>query len=226
MINQFGKLLGLITAILLIAIIPFLFLGEAFEADVAKWFQKDWSAPERFGLMVALLAVDIALPIPSSAVITYGGAVLGFLPGMIAGWLGLTQGALLGFWVARLAGAPLVQKLVSANDRELLSRLNAQHSTWTVVISRPLPILAEAAILLLGSLRINLSQFILPLCVSNLVIASGYSAIGALTAETEWTTAVVIASMFLPIILTLLVRKLLQFKIESQERQRVSDSSH
>ena len=98
------RLLAAIVLALGLAIAPFAVLGAAFEEQVLDWFQQPWSAAARFWAVVLILASDLFLPIPSSAVCTYAGAQLGFVAATASGWLGMTIGAMLGYSLARVAG--------------------------------------------------------------------------------------------------------------------------
>lgn len=205
--RRFRKLLLLFVVATTIAVVPFLMLGGSFEDQIKSWFQNEWSATERFWLIVGLLSVDILSPIPSSAVSTYGGSSLGFLPAAAASFLGMMIGSLSGFSLARIAGPRLVRRLTKSDDLSNLERLNELASLWTIVLTRPLPILSEATILLIGSLKLPWAKLLLPLSISNLVIAISYSAIGAWSVKQEATQYVLIGVLFFPLILTWIVRR-------------------
>ncbi|TWT58202.1 SNARE associated Golgi protein [Thalassoglobus neptunius] len=192
---------------LLASTLPFLILGESFENEIRSWFEQSWSPPARFGLIVALLALDIFLPIPSSAVSTYGGAVLGFGWATLASWLGLMLGNLVGFHSAKFVGARFVQRMTDQRDRQVVDQVQERLAIWSVAVTRPLPILAEATILLFGAMRVPFSLILFPLIVANLVIAASYSAIGALAIQYDVTVWVIIGSVVFPVALTWLVRK-------------------
>lgn len=210
--RKFRKLLFLFFGMTLVAIIPFLILGDSFEESVQSWFESEWTAGQRFWLIVGLLAVDIAVPIPSSAVSTYGGVILGFIPAVLASWLGMMVGSLVGFLLARIAGPPLVRYLTKSEDLRTLEGLNERLSLGTIVVTRPLPILSEAAILFMGALRLPVRRLIVPLIFSNLFIAVCYSAIGAWSIEADVTGTVIVLSMVFPFLLTLIVRHYLKRK--------------
>lgn len=208
--RRFQKLILLFFIAMLMAAIPFVVLGESFEEQIKNWFLDDWSAGQRFWLIVWLLAVDIVIPIPSSAVSTYGGAILGFFPATIASWIGMMLGSLAGFLLARLAGPAIVRRMTKVEDLTSLQKLNQRMSLWTIILTRPLPILAEATILLIGSLKLPWSRLIIPLACSNLVIAIGYSAAGSWAVERNVTLYVIVASFFFPLFMTWGIRRQLR----------------
>src|SRR5690348_10551855 len=101
---------------LLVPVIPFLSFGGWLEERVGAWLDPP-PAPSVVALgTVAILATDILLPIPSSGVSTVAGAQLGILPATAASWLGMTLGAIGGFWLARSFGRPLAERLSSIED--------------------------------------------------------------------------------------------------------------
>ena len=92
-----------------IPIIPFLWLGESFEQSLLDALRQPGSKTTVWIWVVGLLAADMFLPVPSSAVVTYAGGVLGVAQGALASWIGLSAGAIGGFGLARQFGEPLAQ---------------------------------------------------------------------------------------------------------------------
>ena len=70
--------------ILAIPIVPFLLFGEQVEAALDRWRQHPPAWPLVAGAVVALLATDVFLPIPSSVVSTLAGGQLGLVGGTLA----------------------------------------------------------------------------------------------------------------------------------------------
>ncbi|MHB8902299.1 MAG: VTT domain-containing protein, partial [Thermoguttaceae bacterium] len=130
-------------------------------------------------LIVALLSTDVFLPIPSSVLSTLGGETLGFALGTAASFAGLMSGAAIGFGVAKLAGPPLMARLASPEDVAALDRLSRRAGASVLIVTRPVPILAEAAVLFFGSTGLTWARFLAPVALANLVIAAAYSALGA-----------------------------------------------
>jgi len=93
---------------------------------------------------VAVLAVDLLLPVPSSMVATLGGAELGVVTGTACAWLGLTISAVAGWWLGRRAGGLALERLDPA-ERAALQRheqrigpLGIARSHWYGVLWVPL----------------------------------------------------------------------------------------
>ena len=82
-----------ICIVMAIPIIPFLIMGDVIGQWVADFENSTWLA----GIVIMLLSGDIFLPIPSSVVSTFVGGQMHWLTGTLISWIGMTNGALLGF---------------------------------------------------------------------------------------------------------------------------------
>ncbi len=159
------RLLILIVAVLLIPIVPFLVIGEL---PGARWLSARDENALLFGASGAvLLAVDVLLPVPSTIVGTLLGARLGFFAGWGWAWLGLVVGNLIGYGAGRL----------------LLSRFGAgMPQTPTLVafvLSRPVPVVAEAVTFAAGAGRMRWTAFTGASIAANGVFACALSGNGA-----------------------------------------------
>ena len=197
----------LTAAVLAVPIIPFLILGSAFEADVEEWFRREWSLKLRFALVVVLLSADLLLPVPSSMVSTYAGGVMGLWPAAAASWLGMTLGAVIGFALARLLGRPFAARRTSSADAAALASLASRFGPLALVLTRALPILAEACVLLLGAAGLSWRRFLIPVAIANLAIAVTYSACGVYFQGRDSLPAAVIAAGVLPLLAALATRR-------------------
>ena len=81
------------------------------------------------------------------------------------------------------------------------------HGPWMLAFTRPLPILAEAAALLLGALQMPWRTFLPPVIVSNIVIAAAYAVLGAQAAERGWLPLALGASIAAPLAAAALIRR-------------------
>lgn len=146
----------LLLAVVTVPIFPVLLLGMAFEGRVEEWVKAaDVPPAARFAVVIGALASDVLLPVPASAISTWAGGVLGLWIGTLASTLGMTLGAALGFGLARAFGRGLVKKLAGEKDLEQTAELAERYGPLVVAITRPLPILAEACVLLLGTTRLT-----------------------------------------------------------------------
>ena len=204
-----GKLLRasiLIAAILAIPIVPFFFLGESIEVIVAGWLSPPPGALAIFFAVVGVLATDVFLPVPSSLVSTLAGAQLSIPLATLASWVGLSLGAIFGFAVARRLGRPLAARLASPDDLARMDRLGARYGPRLLVLFRPLPVLAEASVLLFGATRLSWTRFFVPVALANLGIAAAYSILGHYGRTQHMLLYVLAASIALPLLATTMVR--------------------
>jgi membrane protein DedA with SNARE-associated domain len=161
-----------------IVLVPFVLFGEQFEAFGKQITQSDTSRWLVAGAVFSLLALDVFLPVPSSIVSTGAGVLLGFGVGTTVVWSGMMAGSLLGYAVgARGSGA--ARKLVGAEGIARAADLVKRYGDLTIVLCRPVPVLAEASVVFAGLVRANYGRFLRLTVTSNLGIAAGYAAVGA-----------------------------------------------
>lgn len=190
-----------------IPVVPFVWLGDSFEESLLKSLH-DPSSPKIVATwVVGLLAADMFLPVPSSAVITYAGGVLGISVGTIVSWLGLSLGALGGFALARAFGEPLARRFAEPDDIARMSRFTQRHGAAAILLTRALPILAEACVLMLGCARLSWRQFLVPMIVSNLLLSLAYAACGVAFQGSGAFFVAIVASGAVPLIAALLIRR-------------------
>lgn len=196
-----------LTVLFAIPIVPYLWLGESFEEGLLKSLREPSSSGVVIGWVIGLLAADMFLPVPSSAVITYSGGALGVLAGTVVSWIGLSIGALGGFGLARAFGETIARRFSESEDIERMSRFTQRHGATALVLTRALPILAEACVLMLGAGRLSWRQFLLPMLVSNLLLSLTYSACGAYFQGSNSFPIAVVASGAVPLIAALVIRR-------------------
>ena len=190
-----------------IPIVPFMWLGESFENSLLDALRRPVSAATIWCWVIGLLAADMFLPVPSSAVITYAGGVLGVVQGTLASWIGLSVGAIGGFGLARLFGEPLVRRFSEADDVVRMRDFAQPHGPTAVVLTRALPILAEVCILMLGAGRLSWRRFLIPMLMSNALLALTYATCGAWFRDSNAFAAAIVVSGAIPLIAALIIRK-------------------
>lgn len=193
------RALLLIAAVLLVPIVPFLLFGDAFEAWAIAWAQRQWNDLELSLVTISLLSADILLPVPASGVCTYAAGVLGFWQGAVAAWIGMSAGAILGYEAARWLGHPLAQRLISVDDLARLERTESTRGVWSLVLLRPVPVLAEASVILAGALRMSRGSFLTAVLPTNAVIACVYAAFGSFADSHDSLGLAVAASLIIPL---------------------------
>ncbi|HEY1599518.1 MAG TPA: VTT domain-containing protein [Pirellulales bacterium] len=192
--------------VLLVPIIPFLSFGESLEARVGRWFDSSLSPVATAAIIVGVLASDVLLPIPSSFVSTLAGARLGLIGGALVVWLGMTLGAIIGFTLARVFGRPLAVRLSSVDDLRRMELLGEDRGPAILAVTRPLPVLAEASVLLLGVVGIPWRRFMPVVALANLGLAAAYAALGYYAGQEENLAVALLASIALPLLATMIAR--------------------
>ena len=149
----------------LVPLVPFAVLGEL---PGERWLSAQGDDAFAFGATGAgLLALDVLLPIPSSVLGALLGGRLGLWPGFAWALLGLLTGQSLGYALGRLLPA------------RFASELPAAPSAAIVLVSRPVPVLAEAVAIAAGVERMPLARFMLAGALGNAAYAFAMAGSGA-----------------------------------------------
>jgi uncharacterized membrane protein YdjX (TVP38/TMEM64 family) len=167
-------------SVLLLAmiVVPFLMFGERFDQLGARMMRGDLASWPAAALISSFLALDIILPVPSSIVSTGAGVMFGFLRGTLVVWVGMMAGCLFGYLLGSRA-TPAARRFVGADGLSRAERVAADYGDWAIVICRPVPVLAEASVILAGLVHMPWRRFTVLTSTSNLGIAAAYAAIGA-----------------------------------------------
>jgi uncharacterized membrane protein YdjX (TVP38/TMEM64 family) len=132
-------------------------------------------------LMVVLQAAQVVIaPIPGQVTNFLAGYIFGFLPGALLAWLGTIIGATLAMTLARFAGRPLVERLVSPRTLARLDALAEAQGLRFFFLAFLLPLLPDDAICLMAGLT--------PLPLSALILAAAIGRLPGLTV-TVWAGA-------------------------------------
>jgi len=205
--RQMTKPLLLIAIVLALPIVPAVVYGELFGQGLAAW-RAEPPSPLLFSLGVAaILASDLFLPVPSSPLMTLAGAQLGWLAGTLVCWLGLTTGAVAAFALARRWGPALVGRLVAREELERMRVAAGEHFLWMLLVTRPLPVLAEAAVLLAGLVGAPWRQCLPTIAIGNMCVAACFCVMGQFAEDRQWLTPAIVASMAIPLVLSWLIRR-------------------
>ena len=185
-------LLALAASAIAVPVIPWMLWGARLDHAVADWL--DPLPPP------AVLAADIILPVPSSLVATLGGASLGVAVGTLCGSVGLTIGSLAGWLLGRIAGRRSFEAL-DAHERAAVAERRRTLGPLLVVVSRPLPILAEAVALMAGAAGMTWPTFLAAAAPANGVIALAWSLAGAYGRNADSLQWVALAAVAVPAVI-------------------------
>ncbi|MGF7117215.1 TVP38/TMEM64 family protein [Methanobacterium oryzae] len=192
--------------ILLIILIPFFLLGESIE-KWANYFLMSSPSKILVGIVIgSLLSIDILAPVPSSIISTAGGYFLGFILGTLVSLSGMTISCIIGYYLGLKFGNPISERLVGSDELLKFEKLQNEYGDFVVIISRAVPVLAEASVLVAGIGRMPLNRFILLVLLSNLGISLAYAAIGAYSAHLNSFLLAFTAAIILPAIAMIILK--------------------
>lgn len=106
------------------------------------------------GFFAVMIVQAIAAPIPSEAIIMFGGgaffSIYGFWTGLlitgIVGGLGECTGALFGFYISRFGGRPIALRLVGKRGIQFADEWFTRWGGWAVLIGRLVPLIPFDAV--------------------------------------------------------------------------------
>jgi uncharacterized membrane protein YdjX (TVP38/TMEM64 family) len=130
-------------------------------------------------LVVVLLALDPVLPVPSSIVAVAGGSALGAGVGAAAIFIGLMAGALIGYWLGRQPGRALADRLMGDAALAGLDPQLRPIGPLALLLSRPVPVVAEAVVIMAGAARLPWQPFLLAVVPANAALALAWAGLGA-----------------------------------------------
>jgi uncharacterized membrane protein YdjX (TVP38/TMEM64 family) len=170
------------TILIAIVIVPFLVFEKQFE-QLSTWLaQGNASGWATAAAILALLALDVFLPVPSSIVSTGAGALLGFWQGTVVIWIGMTLGCLLGYVFGAYSAGP-ARRLVGADGLARAGKVMDRYGLFALVICRPIPVLAESSVVFAGLVKSPLVPFLWLTALADLGIALAYAAVGAFSMQ-------------------------------------------
>ncbi len=132
-------------------------------------------------LGVGLLVVDSVLPVPSSLVMIAHGALFGVVIGTLLSLVGRLGFAVVGFAIGRRGGR-LLTRLVSPAEHARADALLQRWGLLAIVLTRPVPLLAETAAVLAGASRLAWGPFAFAALVGSLPEALLYALAGSVAA--------------------------------------------
>ncbi len=179
--GRYWLFVGLVLALLLGLFAVVEALHVPLLTDPSPWLER--GGPVAAALGVGLLVGDVVLPVPSSLVMVANGAVFGFALGAALSLAGSVGGTLLGFAIGR-RGGPWAARLVPDEQRERAGRLLERWGALAIVVTRPLPLLADTAAVLAGASPLGWGRATVGALLGSLPGALLYALAGATAAST------------------------------------------
>lgn len=147
--------------------------GELFSPDRLPGAATPWTAAASF----LLLALDAVLPAPASLLMVANGALFGFVPGAALSTAGSLAASLLAFTLGRWT-----RRTLWRGDAQSLSRARDLLDRWglmAVVLSRPVPLLAESLAVVAGAGSLSARRFLAASLAGAIPASLVYAWIGA-----------------------------------------------
>ena len=183
------RLVWIVCGVLALILIPFFLWEDTFNTLATRLIAEHrgawWISPAIAGL----LAGDIFLPVPSSILSTASGVLLGFLGGAATNVVGMTLGCSLGYRAGRVAAN-------KADDQ--MTGLWTRYGEWTLILTRAVPVLAEAAVFFAGMTGMPFRRFMLLTTLANAGIGTLYAAVGAYAMEWNSFLGAFLGSLIVP----------------------------
>jgi uncharacterized membrane protein YdjX (TVP38/TMEM64 family) len=134
--------------------------------------------------IIALLAADLFLPIPSSLVMVLSGAAFGVIWGALLSLVGSVGGEWLGFELVRSYGRRASANIVGDDEIDRLSRVFARHGAAAVAVTRALPVVMETMSVVAGLSTMTRRVFLLASFLGTAPIVFVYAYAGAVSRQT------------------------------------------
>lgn len=148
-----------------------------------------YSAP----LSVSLLMADVVLPVPSSLIMIANGALYGAVMGAGLSLLGTIGATLLGYVLGK-RGSSFLTRHVPLHSRERAQQLLQRWGLLAIIITRPVPLLAETTAILAGTSALRWTSVALAAAAGALPAAILYAAAGAATLKLQ-SSAIIFAAV-------------------------------
>lgn len=158
-------------------------LDVAFLTDPGPWL----SEPGRWGaaaIGLGLLTGDVFLPVPSSLIMVANGALFGIVGGTLLSVAGGLTASAAGFALGR-RGSAVLHRFVPEDERRRADALLRQWGDLAVVVTRPIPILAESVAILAGTSPLGWRRFLAASAAGTLPAALLYALTGATAARLD-----------------------------------------
>jgi uncharacterized membrane protein YdjX (TVP38/TMEM64 family) len=165
-------------------VVPFLLFGAEVERLSLDYLDGEQATGASMLVAGALLAGDPLLPVPSSVVATVLAARVGFKAGALTVAVSLSLGCVLGYYLGRSGGWVWQRSGRAIPDG--FSRWVRRYGIAAVLLCRPVPILAEASLMIAGAARVR-ARPLLGWCVlTQIVLGTAYAFAGSGWGDDRW----------------------------------------
>ena len=131
---------------------------------------------------VGLLIADVVLPVPSSLIMIANGALFGVPLGAVLSVVGSVGATVAGYLLGR-SGSSLTARIVRPEEQERANRLLEKYGMLAIILTRPIPLLAETTAIVAGMSEMKLRSVALAALAGALPSALIYAITGATAAK-------------------------------------------
>lgn len=139
------------------------------------------AGPGSAALSFGLLSADVVLPVPSSALMLANGALFGLLAGAAISVAASAVSAGLG-WLIGYGGDAALRRVAGGPGAERAARLLARHGVVAIVLTRPVPVLAETVSVMAGAVGMRPGRAVGAAALGSVPPAVVYAAAGSAAA--------------------------------------------
>ena len=129
-------------------------------------------------ISIAFLIADVLLPVPSSLVMVMNGTLFGVVWGTCLSLIGSLGAASFGFVIGR-RGEALLARFVTPSEQKRANDLLERWGGLAVIITRPIPILAETTVIMAGASSMGWRSMVVATLAGSLPPALLYALAGA-----------------------------------------------
>lgn len=190
-----------------VPIIPFLLAGGWIEQTLTTAVAALGGRPvATAAAVVTVLATDLFLPVPATAVATLAGQTLGPAVAGFCVWSGMMISSAVGFEASRCFGTPVAERFCRPTELRDAANRFRRWGAVALILTRPMPVLAEACVLLAGVHAFPRGQFYPIVAAATAALAATFVALGWFSRGGDWTAAALMLSAVLPLLLAVLMR--------------------
>ena len=173
------RLIGIFVGLGILFLIPFLIWGQALQwtpEGAIEWLENygRWA----WAVALGLLAADLFLPLPATAIMAALGYVYGPVVGGLLGGIGSTASGCLAYGLCRALGRNAAIKLVGRDDLAKGEALFTRFGGWLVTLSRWLPLFPEVVACMAGLTRMPSHLFLIAMLCGSFPMAFTFAFVG------------------------------------------------
>lgn len=180
-----------------------------------------WAAVVSFFLMVFQ---SIAAPLPAFLITFANAAVFGWWQGAILSWSSAMVGSIVCFYIARIAGRDVVEKLTSKFAINSIDQYFERYGKHTILICRLLPFVSfDFVSYAAGLTSMGIVPFIIATGIGQLPATIVYSYVGGMLTGSAQTVVTALLIIFALFTLTVLFKKIYNDRKNSKVSEEVSE---